>query len=226
MRSPTGRLMRVAVTGAAGRLGRRARRGPGGRAVHRPGRADRLGPRRVRPRRARRHRGAPRPRPAGGRGPCRRLDRRRRLRARPGACAARATGPPRACSPTACAERGIDLLAISTNEVFDGDTARRLRLPAETTRSSPGNPYGASKAEGERLARGRLRRPTRRRARDRPDGLAVRGARPGLPEPDPRCRRACQGGRRAAAGRRRRVGDADVHGRCGRGDRRAARRGR
>jgi len=51
----------------------------------------------------------------------------------------------------ACAERGIDLLAISTNEVFDG-----TRLDGDgylpTDPVSPANPYGASKAEGERLA--------------------------------------------------------------------------
>jgi dTDP-4-dehydrorhamnose reductase len=53
---------------------------------------------------------------------------------------------------TACAERGIDLVAISTNEVFDG---RRLDgygyEPADPP--APGNPYGASKLEGERRAR-------------------------------------------------------------------------
>ena len=51
----------------------------------------------------------------------------------------------------ACAARGTDLLVISTNEVFDG-----ARLDGEpylpTDPISPGNPYGASKAEGERLA--------------------------------------------------------------------------
>lgn len=51
----------------------------------------------------------------------------------------------------ACAERGIDLLAISTNEVFDGRrTDRRGYTPADPP--SPGNPYGASKLEGERRA--------------------------------------------------------------------------
>jgi dTDP-4-dehydrorhamnose reductase len=51
----------------------------------------------------------------------------------------------------ACAERGIDLVIISTNEVFDGTrTDAAPYLPADPI--SPGNPYGASKAEGERLA--------------------------------------------------------------------------
>ncbi len=51
----------------------------------------------------------------------------------------------------ACAGRGIDLLAISSNEVFDG---RRLDgygyEPSDSP--APGNPYGASKLEGERRA--------------------------------------------------------------------------
>lgn len=52
----------------------------------------------------------------------------------------------------ACARRGADLLVISTNEVFDGTrTDGRPYLPTDTP--APGNPYGASKAEGERLAR-------------------------------------------------------------------------
>ncbi|MDO8485460.1 MAG: NAD(P)-dependent oxidoreductase [Candidatus Limnocylindrales bacterium] len=51
----------------------------------------------------------------------------------------------------ACAARSIDLLAISTNEVFDG---RRTdgRGYAPDDRPAPVNPYGASKLEGERLA--------------------------------------------------------------------------
>ena len=51
----------------------------------------------------------------------------------------------------ACAARGIDLLIVSTNEVFDG--SRTDGRPYEPTDPiAPGNPYGASKAEGERLA--------------------------------------------------------------------------
>ena len=51
----------------------------------------------------------------------------------------------------ACVQRGIDLLAISTNEVFDGRrTDGYPYLPTDPP--SPANPYGASKAEGERLA--------------------------------------------------------------------------
>jgi dTDP-4-dehydrorhamnose reductase len=51
----------------------------------------------------------------------------------------------------ACAARGIDLLVVSTNEVFDGGrTDGRPYLPTDAR--APRNPYGASKAEGERLA--------------------------------------------------------------------------
>jgi dTDP-4-dehydrorhamnose reductase len=52
----------------------------------------------------------------------------------------------------ACAGRGIDLIVISTNEIFDG---RRLdgRGYGPSDRPAPGNPYGASKLEGERRAR-------------------------------------------------------------------------
>ncbi len=51
----------------------------------------------------------------------------------------------------ACAARAIDLLVISTNEVFDGRrTDGRGYTPSDPP--SPGNPYGASKLDGERLA--------------------------------------------------------------------------
>lgn len=51
----------------------------------------------------------------------------------------------------ACAAAAIDLVAISTNEVFDGlrDDGRGYE-PDDSP--APGNPYGASKLEGERLA--------------------------------------------------------------------------
>ena len=52
----------------------------------------------------------------------------------------------------ACAARGIDLIVISTNEVFDG---RRTdgRGYAATDEPAPVNPYGASKLAGELAAR-------------------------------------------------------------------------
>jgi dTDP-4-dehydrorhamnose reductase len=57
----------------------------------------------------------------------------------------------------ACATRSIDLLAVSTNEVFDGlRTDRGGYSPND--RPTPGNPYGASKLEGERLATDAYRR--------------------------------------------------------------------
>jgi dTDP-4-dehydrorhamnose reductase len=52
----------------------------------------------------------------------------------------------------ACAVRGIDLVIVSTNEVFDG---RRVDGRGYEPDDAPGpiNPYGRSKLEGERLAR-------------------------------------------------------------------------
>jgi dTDP-4-dehydrorhamnose reductase len=51
----------------------------------------------------------------------------------------------------ATAVRGIDLIVISTNEVFAGrDVTGRGHEPEDPV--EPGNPYAASKAEGERLA--------------------------------------------------------------------------
>jgi dTDP-4-dehydrorhamnose reductase len=51
----------------------------------------------------------------------------------------------------ACAERGTDLLIVSTNEVFSGEW-RDGRPWQPTDPTEPGNPYGASKLAGERLA--------------------------------------------------------------------------
>jgi dTDP-4-dehydrorhamnose reductase len=51
----------------------------------------------------------------------------------------------------ACADRRVDLLIISTNEVFDGTRSDGSGYgPGDPV--SPGNPYGASKADAERLA--------------------------------------------------------------------------
>jgi dTDP-4-dehydrorhamnose reductase len=51
----------------------------------------------------------------------------------------------------ACSSRGTDLLVVSTNEVFDGSrTDGYGYLPSDPP--APGNPYGESKAEAERLA--------------------------------------------------------------------------
>jgi len=52
----------------------------------------------------------------------------------------------------ACAERGLDLVIVSTNEVFDGSLpAGAAYGPDETP--NPINPYGVSKLAGERAAR-------------------------------------------------------------------------
>jgi dTDP-4-dehydrorhamnose reductase len=52
---------------------------------------------------------------------------------------------------TACATRGIDLVVVSTNEVFDGRrTDGRGYSPDDEP--APLNPYGASKLAGERAA--------------------------------------------------------------------------
>jgi dTDP-4-dehydrorhamnose reductase len=51
----------------------------------------------------------------------------------------------------ATAERGIDLIVVSTNEVFDGDRPDRTPYrPDDPT--NPINPYGRSKLAGERAA--------------------------------------------------------------------------
>jgi dTDP-4-dehydrorhamnose reductase len=51
----------------------------------------------------------------------------------------------------ACAARGVELIVVSTNEVFDGERADgQGYAPGEAPR--PANPYGASKLAGERAA--------------------------------------------------------------------------
>jgi dTDP-4-dehydrorhamnose reductase len=52
----------------------------------------------------------------------------------------------------ACAERGLDLLVVSTNEVFDGARTDGRGYGAQDE-VSPANPYGVSKAKGEEVAR-------------------------------------------------------------------------
>ncbi len=51
----------------------------------------------------------------------------------------------------ACAERGLDLLVISTNEVFTGDRTDGAGYGPDDEPAPP-NPYGASKLVGERAA--------------------------------------------------------------------------
>jgi dTDP-4-dehydrorhamnose reductase len=52
----------------------------------------------------------------------------------------------------ACAAAGVRLLAVSTNEVFDGSRTDG-RPYVESDPVAPANPYGASKLRGEELAR-------------------------------------------------------------------------
>ena len=89
----------------------------------------------------------------------------------------------------ACAERGVDLLVVSTNEVFDG--AEPTAAATARTTADPPNPYGASKLAGEQAAQEALRGRRRGRARDRAHRLAVR--RPGSRTSRRRSRRRAAG---------------------------------
>ena len=211
-RRAPGRLMRVAVTGATGRLGRGARRGPRRRAVHRSGRPDRLGPRRLRPRRIPRRSAsasiATGPRSSSTRPPGPTSTAARSTRSSPCAATATATGRARARPAPPAA---IDSLAISTNEVFDGAPDRRARLPARRPAGAR-QPVRRLEAGGRAAGDGRLSRrdAAAASASSAPPGCSgARGAtsRAGswTPPSGPRA------SRRAAAGRRRRVGDADLH---------------
>ena len=62
----------------------------------------------------------------------------------------------------ACAGREIDLVAISTNEVFDGRRADGRGYVASDP-PAPGNPYGASKLDGEHRAQAAFERSGRAR---------------------------------------------------------------
>ena len=149
------------------------------------------------------------------------LDRRRRLRPRPGARHRPATAMRSGVLAEATAARGIDLVHVSTNEVFDGrrddgrGCARRPR-PARSTRTARRSSPARS----------------RRRAAYR-DAAAQPGDRPtawlyGPPGNDFPAKILAAAGRARAAGEplkvvERRGGLADVQPRRRRGDRRAAR---
>ena len=139
--------MRVAVTGAGGRLGRALVAaladapftGPAGPIAWGRADFDLDAPDGVD--------GAPRPRPAGGRRPCAAWTDVDGCARDPELAHRAATARRPACWPSACAARGIDLLVVSTNEVFDGrrTDGRGLR---PRRRTAPVNPYGASKLDG------------------------------------------------------------------------------
>jgi nucleoside-diphosphate-sugar epimerase len=139
--------VRVAVTGAGGRLGGRSsrrsrtRRSPASR-------ADRLDPGRLRldaPERIHALLDRDRPEAVVTR---RRLDGRRRLRPGPVAAPRARNGDAVHVLAEATAARGMDLVHVSTNEVFDGrrDDGRGY---GPEDRTNPINPYGASKLAGE-----------------------------------------------------------------------------
>jgi dTDP-4-dehydrorhamnose reductase len=58
----------------------------------------------------------------------------------------------------ACAARGIDLVVVSTNEVFDGTRLDGVGYAPDDPTDAP-NPYGASKLAGERAATAAFDRP-------------------------------------------------------------------
>ena len=128
--------MRVAVTGVTGRLGSALIAALGDAPFTGPARTDRLGPHGFRPRRPRRT-------------SARRLDRDRPEVvvhaaawtdvdgcARDPDLALRRNGDATGVLATACAARGVDLLVVSTNEVFDGTRTDGDRL-------RPGGRHGA-----------------------------------------------------------------------------------
>ena len=192
--------MRVAVTGAAGRLGRALVAaledapftGPAGPIAWDRSAFDLDAPDGIEERLD--------PRPGRGRGPRRGLDRRRRRAPSIPSWRSGATPTATGVLALACARRAVDLLVISTNEVFDGLRTDGLAYRPDDS-PTPGNPYGASKASAERLAADAFAT-----APSASLGIArtawLFGA-PGtrLSEPDPRRRRASPGCRRAAARR-------------------------
>jgi len=73
------------------------------------------------------------------------------------ALALRRNGEATGALAVACADRGVDLVAISTNEVFDG-RRRDGHGYAPTDTPAPGNAYGTAKLDGERRAQAAFER--------------------------------------------------------------------
>ena len=149
--------VRVAVTGASGRLGSALVAALADAPFTGPAGPVGLEPGRLRPRRARRRDRGPRARSAGGRRPLRGVDRRRRLRPRPGAGhPAQRRGHRRAghrrARPAASTCSSCRPTRSSTGSA---PTVARTR---PTTRSRRRNPYGASKARRRGDRPGRLPR--------------------------------------------------------------------
>ena len=124
-----------------------------------------------------------------------------------------ATGSRPGSSPRPAPSAAIDLIVVSTNEVFDGRRTDGRRLPAGRSDRARSTPYGAVEARGRAAPRSRgLRRDRRGGARDRPDGLAVRPARQRLPAPrssPPRTGPRRPASRSALVGDE--IGHADLH---------------
>ena len=200
--------MRVAVTGASGRLGSALVSALADAPFTGPGRADRLEPARASTsmrRRASRPRSTAtgprssstsRPGPTSTAAPATRTSR----------CAG--TGPRPASSPGPAPARGIDLVAVSTNEVFDGTRTDGVGYGPDDAPCA-GQPLRRLEAAGgARRGRARIAGAAAARASGSPGRLAVRAAGQRLPAQDPRRRGPRGGRRRAAPRRRRRVGHA------------------
>ncbi len=149
-RSVAGRLMRVAVTGASGRLGRPSSPPwPTRRSPAPPGRSPGTGPRSISMRRTgsapgsigigRKSSCTPPPGPTW------------MACARDPQLAMTRNGQATDVLARACAERGLDLAIVSTNEVFGGSLAEGESYGPDAT-PDPINPYGTSKLAAERAA--------------------------------------------------------------------------
>ena len=93
----------------------------------------------------------------------------------------------------ACASGGVQLAVVSTNEVFDGTRTDGRGYAPDDTRH-PINAYGESKLEAEDLATRAAAQAAWNARRDRPDLVAPWAARQRLPGQDRRGRAPGEGG--------------------------------
>ena len=166
--------MRVAVTGASGRLGRALIAALEEAPFTRPDRADRVVPHGPRPRRRDDRRASAACSTA--------TDRRSSSTPRPGptstAAPATPTSPPGATarrparSPRRSRSAAVDLVVVSTNEVFDGDGPTAAAMRRRTSQPRRSTPTASSKLSGEQLARAAYAPPEARAEPYRPqDGV-------------------------------------------------------